>query len=182
MKERIHYEERTGWPWWVHGLISLCFLALIAPIREFLRGTLDTGPHAMSVPVAILCVALGLGLPALIYTLFGQLRVRVMEERLEVAWGLSEWIRKTLYFRDIQKAEAITYSPLGEFGGWGIRMGMGKRRAWTIRGNRALLLHLTDGTRFYLGSRHPERLLLRVEAAGRGKMADETDGDGRDEP
>ncbi len=62
----------------------------------------------------------------------------------------------------MEAAEAVTYSPLGDFGGWGIRMGGNKKKAWTVKGNRALVLELKDGTRFYLGSEKPERILSWV--------------------
>jgi len=91
---------------------------------------------------------------------------------VEATWGISEVIRKTIPFREIRRAEAVTYSPLGEFGGWGIRAGMGGKRAWTVRGNRAVRLHLLDGTFFYLGSRRPGRLLSWIQSVGKGRMED----------
>jgi hypothetical protein len=125
----------------------------------------------MSIWVVILCLALGFGFPTVIYLFLGQLRVRVTDDGVEAAWGLSELIRKTIPYREIQRIEAVTYSPLTELGGWGIRAGMGGKRGWTVRGNRALRLHLTDGTLFYLGSQRPERLLSWIQSVGKGKMA-----------
>ena len=115
--------------------------------------------------VAGLCISLGFGLPGGIYALMGQLRTRVTDSGLDVRWGILEVIRKRISFEEIVEARAVTYSPLGEFGGWGIRFGGQKKKAWTIRGKRALLLHLEDGTRFYLGSDRPERILQWVAAA-----------------
>jgi hypothetical protein len=40
-----------------------------------------------------------------------------------------------------------------------------KKKAWTVRGKRAILLHLKDGTRFYLGWDKPERVLQWVTSA-----------------
>ena len=91
-----------------------------------------------------------------------------------MVWGIAGVIRKSVPYSQIRQASPVTYSPLSEFGGWGIRLGRGKKVAWTIRGNRALCLHLQDGTLFYLGSPHPERLLGRVVSVGKGKMAGST--------
>lgn len=170
MKYRAQYEERSGWPWWLHGLILLCVGAAWGPALPSLLGGGGDGSEAMSFEVAVLCVLLGVAIPAFLYGLFGQLRVRLMQEEVDISWGLSEVVRKKISYAKIQKAEAVTYRPIGDFMGWGIRMGMGKKLAWTIRGNRALLLHLEDGTRFYLGSNHPERLLLQLQAVAKGKM------------
>ncbi len=87
------------------------------------------------------------------------------EGDLDIRWGFAEIIRKKIPFGEIEGAEAVTYSPLADFGGWGIRWGGKKKLAWTVRGNRALLLHLRDGTRFFLGSDKPERIVPWVASA-----------------
>lgn len=165
MKTRGVYEERAGWAWWVHLLVSITLVALVIPLIEWSNGNVGSGPGAMPVWVAVLCALLGLGLPGGIYAFMGQLRSRVTEEGIEIRWGFLEVIKKNIPFETIENAEAVTYSPIREFGGWGIRFGGKKKKAWTIRGNRALLLHLTDGTRFYLGSDKPERMLQWVVSA-----------------
>lgn len=165
MEARGTYEERAGWAWWVHLLVSITLVAVAIPLMEVLKGDIGNGPGEMPVWVAVLCALLGLGLPGGIYAFMGQLRTRVTEEGIEIRWGFLEVIKKTILFDSIEEAEAVTYSPIGEFGGWGIRFGGKKKKAWTIRGNRALLLHLKDGTRFYLGSDKPERMLQWVVSA-----------------
>ena len=74
---------------------------------------------------------------------------------------------KMIPFDEVESAHAITYSPLGEFGGWGIRFGGKGKKAWNIRGKRALLLKLKDGTLFYLGSDKPERILQWFSSANK---------------
>lgn len=165
MKTRVLYEERTGWAWWVHPLIGLTFISAAIPIVEFLRGDIGPGPGQMSGGVALFCLLLGFGIPGAIYGLMGQLRTRLTSDGIHLRWGFLEVVKKTIPFEEIERAESVTYSPLGEFGGWGIRMGGNKKKAWTVRGNRALLLHLEDGTRFYLGSDRPERILQWVTSA-----------------
>ena len=172
MRNTTHYEERSGWAWWAHLMFSATFVAAAIPLLELAKGKVWGGADAMPVGVAILCLALGVGIPGAIYLFLGQLRVRVTDPGVEAVWGIAEVIRKVIPFRDVRKVESVTYSPLGEFGGFGIRMGLGGKRAWTIRGNRAVRLHLTDGTLFYLGSQRPERLLSWIQSVGKGKMGD----------
>lgn len=174
MASQIHYEEQTGWAFWVHLLISLTFVAAAIPLFELIQGKVWGQEGAMSVGAALLCLGLGLGIPGAVYLFMGRLRVRVLDEEIEVVWGTAGVIRKSVPFSQIQEVNPITYSPLSEFGGWGIRVGRGKKIAWTIRGNRALRLHLQDGTLFYLGSPHPERLLSWVLSVGKGKMDGKT--------
>jgi len=122
--------------------------------------------------VMVLC--LGLAFPLLIYGLLGQLRTRVLDDGILVVWGMAEVIKKRVSFQEILTVEPVTYSPLKEFGGWGIRGGAGKKSAWTVRGNQAVVLKLKDGTSLYVGSRHPSRLAERIRSGislyqGRGE-------------
>ena len=162
MTKGVLCSEKTGWAWWVHPLIWLTLLAAVFPLLELINGNGWGGPGGMPVWTGVLLLLLGFGLPLTIYSLMGQLRVQITDAEIDIRWGFLELIRKRIPFTEVEGAEAVTYSPLGEFGGWGIRMGMNKKKAWTVRGNRALLLRLKDGSRFYLGSDKPERLLQWV--------------------
>lgn len=124
------------------------------------------GVVASLVPAGIL--ALGI----LVEMVFGGLRVELFGEHLRVSLGRVAWIRKSVDYDAIARLEPVTYSPLREFGGWGVR-GFGDKQAWTARGNRALVLHRTDGTRLYVGSGHPERLAERIRSAS-GRRFDPT--------
>jgi len=165
MKERALYTEVTRWAWWVHLLIWLPVLSAFFPLRTLVGGGLGAGSGGLLAwstgALLLVCLALPVG----IYGLVGELRTRVTQEGLDLRWGYLEWIRKEIPIGDVESAEAATYSPLREFGGWGIRVGRGGKRAWTVRGDRALVLHLSGGTVFYLGSDRPERLLQWVESA-----------------
>lgn len=50
-----------------------------------------------------------------------------------------------------------TYSPLRDYGGWGIRYSS-RGKAYNVSGNRGVMLELADGRRLLIGSRDPERL------------------------
>ncbi len=65
---------------------------------------------------------------------------------------------------EIVGAAARTYRPLRDYGGWGIRLAPGGRRAYTVAGNRGCELVLADGRRIMLGSRDPERLEGAIRA------------------
>lgn len=54
-------------------------------------------------------------------------------------------------FDTIARAVAITYRPLREYGGWGIRFGR-RGMAYNVSGNEGVLITLRSGTSFLLGS------------------------------
>jgi hypothetical protein len=165
MRNRAEYEERSGWPWWVHSLLLLVFLAVVWPLIGL--GGEDGGERASAPgrarPAFLLLV--GMGFPLLFYTFMGSLRTRVFSDAVEMSWGLAGVIRKRIPLEEIREARSVTYSPLREFGGWGIRAGGHGKTAWNIRGDQAVLLVLGDGTRFYLGSDRPEEAARWIRAA-----------------
>jgi hypothetical protein len=162
---RPEYEERSAWPWWVHLLMLFVLLALLWPLMGVAVGDGGEGGSSLPGPGIVLHLLLGTGIPVLFYLFLGQLRTRVFSDAVEVSWGLAEVVRKRIPFEEIQEVRPVTYSPIKEFGGWGLRHGGRKKRAWNIRGDRAVLLTLGDGTRFYLGSDRPERATHWIQAA-----------------
>lgn len=71
------------------------------------------------------------------------------------------FVKKIIPYPDIQMCEAVTYHPIREFGGWGIRYRKGEV-AYTVSGNKGVRLHLKNGKRILIGSLKPERLAEEI--------------------
>jgi hypothetical protein len=63
-------------------------------------------------------------------------------------------------FSNIRKYEAITYSPLLNYGGWGIRKG-----AYNVSGNKGVQFELYDDERFLIGTQKPEEFINAIHEA-----------------
>ena len=63
---------------------------------------------------------------------------------------------------DVLAAEAVTYRPIREFTGWGIRWRPGWGWAYSVAGNRGLRVDLRNGSHLMIGSRAPEPLAEAV--------------------
>lgn len=100
----------------------------------------------------------GLGLPLLIA--LTRLVVEVERDAVLVRYR-PFFVRRRIPLAEIASADAVTYRPLREYGGWGIR-GIGRRRAYNARGDRGVQLVLTDGRRVLLGSQVPEQLAAAI--------------------
>jgi len=87
----------------------------------------------------------------------------VTRDSVSVRYGFLYETRVPL--TEVALAEAVEYSPLREYGGWGIR-GSRRRRALNARGNRGVLLTRTDGTTLLVGSQRPRELLDALARAG----------------
>jgi hypothetical protein len=73
--------------------------------------------------------------------------------------------RRTQHIRtdEIESCEVMTYRPIRDFGGWGIRRGP-KGRAYNVFGNRGAYLTFRDGKRLLVGSQKPQMLVDAIKA------------------
>lgn len=175
--ERTLYRERSPWPGWVGVLIWSVVVLMCYPLLAGWDVDLPFGLRAM---IAGGVVAFTLFLRALL----GGMTTLVQESRLFLHMGAVPLVRKVVPYSEIVAMRPVTYRPMMEFGGWGIR-GFGKKRAWTARGNRALVLELEGGRELYVGSDHPQRLEERIRSVagarlGQARLTAGSTGGGRD--
>jgi hypothetical protein len=87
----------------------------------------------------------------------------VAEGAVTVRFG--PFYRMRIPFSEIANAEAVSYRPVRDFGGWGIR-GFGRRRALNTRGNLGVLVTRADGSTVLIGSQKPRELLAALARGG----------------
>jgi len=70
---------------------------------------------------------------------------------------------RVVVLADVAAVRPLQYSPLRDYGGWGIRKG---RTGWAYnaRGDRGVLLTLGSGDTLLIGSQQPERLAAALAA------------------
>ena len=70
---------------------------------------------------------------------------------------------KRFDWSEIARLYPRTYSPIIEYGGWGIRWGK-SGTAYNLRGNQGLQLELKNGKRFLVGSQYPDKLIESIRS------------------
>ena len=133
----------------------LTFVAIIAAfmwisfVRQVIYGIpFGTNP-AQDWVLWVFVLVFGIGLPVLIYT--ARLETVVRDGSLMFRYVPFHLSWRMVPCASIVRAEAQRYSPLREFGGWGIRFGR-RGRAYTASGSRGVRIECRDGDRFLLGS------------------------------
>jgi len=89
-------------------------------------------------------------------------------ERLSVAMK-GFWRRSRIPVADIRTAAAVEYDPIGEYGGYGVRMGP-RGQAYIASGNQAVQLELRDGRKLLVGSQLSKELARKIVEAQRGAV------------
>ncbi len=107
--------------------------------------------------------AVGVGLawplvPAVLTLNLLCLRTTLTGRELVVTFGaMVPLYRRRICLDEIVSAEAVIYSPIAEYGGWGIK-GMPGNSALNARGNQGVRLTLRSGKRLLIGSQKPDAL------------------------
>ena len=99
--------------------------------------------------VNIYHVLIGLFIPFLFY-LF-ELRLKVNVEGLHYQFFPFHFKSHTIKLEDIESIKAMEYSPLKEYGGWGIKYGF-KGKAYNVSGNKGVKIYLKNGLNIMFGS------------------------------
>ena len=143
------------WLWTLFGGITLAIaLVLIADLRDAAGVTV---PGAV---IAIYVLALASGIFALLFWM--RLTVEVRDDGIHVRFP--PFVRRVITYDEIASYEPRTYRPIREFGGWGLRWGLGGQ-AYNVKGNRGVQLVFTNGKRLLIGSQRPEEFAAAIDLA-----------------
>lgn len=106
-------------------------------------------------------------IPVLFLVLFyrSKLQLEISEKELTFHFRPFHKKAKKISWSEIQQAYTRKYSPISEFGGWGLRRGL-KGKAYTTSGDFGLQLKLKNGTQILLGSQKVEELEQILQEKG----------------
>lgn len=126
------------------------------------------GDRPMSDPALLIVGGLYVLFGALLLFLFfrGGLVTEVRASGLFIRYFPFHRVFREIPLGGVRSCEARTYGPIREFGGWGIRVGRGKR-AYNVSGNRGVQLEYADGSVLLIGSRKAEQLASAIESIRR---------------
>ena len=150
--------------WWLWFLISIGPLTIwVATYRRYVLGERTGTKPTPDNLMLVLWVLIGIGLPLLFYS--ARLVTEVRSDGLYIRFF--PFHRTFLRFPvdSIKHSEARTYSPIGEYGGWGIRYGW-NGKAYNVSGNEGVQFELHDGKRVLVGSQRPLEFINALRAAG----------------
>ena len=136
------FEENQKFTQWWLWVVLLSF-----PIISF-------GPFDENA-ININYILIGFAIPFLFY-LF-ELRLKVSSEGLHFQFFPFHLKSHIIKLEDIEKFKALEYSPLKEYGGWGIKYGF-KGKAYNVSGNKGVKIFLNNGTNIMFGSQKHNEL------------------------
>jgi hypothetical protein len=94
------------------------------------------------------------------------LTTEVCDDHLYVHWF--PFVRKHIAYDDIDDCAAVTYQPIWNYGGWGVRWSPWRGWVYSMSGDRGVHLVLRGGKRLLIGSQHADELAQAVNERRRG--------------
>jgi hypothetical protein len=162
------YREEQWFGWWVYALLAALMVLgglFFAWSRPGAPGD-GEAPAGLSSDLRILLLV-GLTLPPALLVGVLKMTTMVTPGTLQVWFGVFPAFRYTVPLDVIKGAQVVTYRPLRDCGGWGLRRSRMGHRVFNARGNRAVEVLLTDGSKLLIGSQRPEELAASLHPSTR---------------
>lgn len=162
-------KQRQVWLWvfLAVSLLATVITHVVLVKKTGLTAMLEQNPVGTVIGIIFGPLAL---LAVLILMYYSKLITEVRSEGIYIRYVPFHRSYRRFLFSDIQSWEPRTYSPIGEYGGWGIRWGCRggiDNLAYNVSGNQGVQLVLKNGRRILVGSQKPQELALAIESAVR---------------
>ncbi len=162
--EQIYFEEKQKYNQFAIKLIIV--IGATIPVSVFSYGYVQQvffdvqfGEPPVTNFALLLSVLLSLMFAIVLIGLFfgSNLKTIVRNGGIEIKYFPFHLKYKTILLSDIAEYKIRKYSPLLEYGGWGIRWGFSPRgMAYNVHGNMGIQLILKDGSKVLIGTQKPE--------------------------
>jgi hypothetical protein len=154
MEEAIYHEEQKPRQWFIVGAIGLSVIVtLFMGIRILMVREFESLSVQYLVGTSLILLAIA---EVILFSKF-KMTSEVCSDMIRVKFTYLFLRWKEIKFDEIESYEINKYSPIREYGGWGIRYSpLMKKKAYNISGNMGIKLKLKDGWTLLIGTQRPE--------------------------
>ncbi len=154
---RIFEEKQKFSQWWLIAIMAIPLIGVSVNAYYETEGFSDIATNISSI-LTVLLVILILGC---IFIL--ELRTNIDAIGIRAYFYPFPFFRKKYLWSQIEKVYVRKYSPLTEYGGWGVR-GLGEAKAYNVSGKYGIQIVTKEKKKFLIGTQKPqdvERVLKR---------------------
>jgi hypothetical protein len=129
---------------WIWVLMGLEFVIMIIAL--------------LTAATPIWTFAVCLGIMTMTMALLGSIKLYTRMDMQGVHFRMSpfHFKEKTILWDEIDQIYVRKYSPIMEYGGWGIRVSLGRGTAYNIKGNYGIQIKKKNGKEILLGTQSPD--------------------------
>lgn len=146
MTTNTFYETQRFDQNWIHLLMCLVLFVTLIPVYLVFKEGLTS--------YDLLASSSGFIIVLLIWALLFLLKLHTRIDENGIHYRFFPFIgQKTIVWQDMANCYVRTYSPLSEYGGWGIRFGR-KGKAYNVKGNKGIQVVLKSGKKILFGTQN----------------------------
>ena len=153
--------QRFRQPWLWILLVAIAVLFGWILVMRFLTGRLN-GDYPVAPDLIFVLFSL---VPFFVIILFWVMRLDTEISAKKIYIHFFPFLRREIPWEEVESAHIRRYNPIGEYGGWGIRLGL-RSTAYCISGNTGLFLDMKSGRDLLIGTRKAEELKKVLESLG----------------
>lgn len=167
-KETLFTERQRFKQWWLWLiLVGINGLFLFGVFKQVIGGQ-QFGDKPMSNTGLLIATGLTFALTLLFINF--RLDTIIKKDGIYVRFFPFHLKFKHYTWDSLTKSFVRQYSPLTEYGGWGLRLGLfGKGTAFNVSGDKGLQLEFTDKKKLLIGTNKPDELIETLNKIGREK-------------
>lgn len=142
--------------WFMLLLISSDIIALAV-----IAGVIPKDKIGQAFTIGVPAVLVMLGVTALFF--FANLKTEVKDDGLYIKFFPFHFANVKISLEEVASVEPVSYSPLKDYGGWGIRYAI-RGKAYNPVGHRGVKITYANGRHILIGSQKPEELVEAIKS------------------
>lgn len=159
---KVYFQEeqkfRQPWIWVIVSISALVWLYAVLSSYYFDKQEGNTNSDLIVLIIGIV--------PVIIIYLFFKVKLTTIVDNSGIHYRFAPFQTKSRIISpgDIDNYTIRKYKPLVEYGGWGIRIGRGRRgTAYNVSGNIGMQFEFNNGKKFLLGTQEPKTFKRAVD-------------------
>jgi len=155
MQEKPLFQEKQRFTqWWLWAIITIGLLTgSYSVYMKYIEGAISKN---------IFFIYTLFEAAILLFFVSLRLQTTITKDEIQVLFFPFHWKKRKYPFSTIKKMEVITYSPIGDYGGWGVRFST-NGKAFNVKGNKGLKLYFTHRKPLLIGTQKPEELQKTIQ-------------------
>ena len=164
-KEILFNETQKFRQWWLWVIMLFVFGIIAFVAFKIIKGEeLKDKTPLILVGSCVLFILI----PTVLLLLNMKLETQVTEKGIYVRFYPFHASFKEYKWNSISKSFVRQYDPIGEFGGWGLRIGPAGK-AFNVSGDKGLHLEFNDNKKLLIGTNKPDEMKEALKRIGRLK-------------
>ncbi len=149
----LHFSEKQKLrQWWIWLLVLLFLIGILFGVL------LNDQQSADKFELVGMVIGIVISILVLFLLYSVNLETEIDEYLISYKFFPFHFSHKKIYWEDVDRAYVCKYSPIGDFGGWGLRYSFRKGKAFNVSGNLGLQIVLKTGKKILFGTQKQSEL------------------------